>query len=56
MNDTVVIYDRIRENLGKFNQRNFDETANVSVNEISRTIITSLTTLLALVSIFILGR
>ncbi len=56
MNDTVVIYDRIRENLGKFNQRNFDETANVSVNEtLSRTIITSLTTLLALVSIFILG-
>ena len=32
MNDTVVIYDRIRENLSKFNQRNFDETANVSVN------------------------
>ncbi len=56
MNDTVVIYDRIRENLSKFNQRNFDETANVSVNEtLSRTIITSLTTLLALVSIFILG-
>ena len=56
MNDTVVIYDRIRENLSKFNQRNFDETANVSVNEtLSRTIITSLTTLLALASIFILG-
>tara|TARA_Y200000002_G_C22609775_1_gene633250 strand:+ start:308 stop:1216 length:909 start_codon:yes stop_codon:yes gene_type:complete len=56
MNDTVVIYDRIRENLSKFNQRNFNETANVSVNEtLSRTIITSLTTLLALVSIFILG-
>ena len=56
MNDTVVIYDRIRENLLKFSKINTDEIANISVNEtLSRTIITSLTTLLALGSIFTLG-
>ena len=56
MNDTVVIYDRIRENLNKHTRLNINETANLSVNEtLSRTIITSLTTLLALFSIYILG-
>ena len=56
MNDTVVIYDRIRENLSKHTRLNISETANLSVNEtLSRTIITSLTTLLALLSIYILG-
>jgi len=56
MNDTVVIYDRIRENLSKYFKMNIDEIANLSINEtLSRTIITSLTTLLALFSIFILG-
>jgi|TARA_B100001093_G_scaffold42104_1_gene35839 preprotein translocase SecF subunit len=56
MNDTVVIYDRIRENLLKYSKINTNEIANISVNEtLSRTIITSLTTLLALGSIFILG-
>jgi len=56
MNDTVVIYDRIRENLSKYTKHNISETANLSVNEtLSRTIITSLTTLLALLSIYILG-
>jgi preprotein translocase subunit SecF len=56
MNDTVVIYDRIRENLGKYTKLNISETANLSINEtLSRTIITSVTTLLALVSIYILG-
>ena len=56
MNDTVVIYDRIRENLLKYNNLKIEETANLSINEtLSRTIITSLTTLLALFSIFILG-
>ena len=56
MNDTVVIYDRIRENLSKYTKISIDETANLSVNEtLSRTIITSVTTLLALVSIYILG-
>ena len=56
MNDTVVIYDRIRENLGKYTQLNISDTGNLSINEtLSRTLITSLTTLLALLSIYILG-
>ena len=56
MNDTVVIYDRIRENLGKFHKLDISDTANLSINEtLARTIITSVTTLLALFSIFILG-
>ena len=56
MNDTVVIYDRIRENLNKFHKLNISDIANLSINEtLARTIITSVTTLLALFSIFILG-
>ena len=56
MNDTVVIYDRIRENLGKYHKLNISDIANLSINEtLARTIITSITTLLALFSIFILG-
>ncbi len=56
MNDTVVIYDRIRENLSKYTKLNISELSNLSINEtLSRTIITSITTLLALISIFILG-
>jgi preprotein translocase subunit SecF len=56
MNDTVVIYDRIRENLSKYNKISIDDIANISVNEtLSRTLITSVTTLLALFSIYILG-
>ena len=55
MNDTVVIYDRIRENLNKYNRININEISNLSINEtLSRTIITSVTTLLALFSIFVL--
>jgi len=56
MNDTVVIYDRIRENLRKLSSLKIGEISNISINEtLSRTIITSVTTLLALLSIFILG-
>ena len=56
MNDTVVIYDRIRENLSKFNNIGIDQISNMSINEtLSRTLITSITTLLALFSIFLLG-
>jgi len=56
MNDTVVIYDRIRENLGKYHRLNISDIANLSINEtLARTVITSVTTLLALFSIFILG-
>ncbi|MDA9623683.1 protein translocase subunit SecF [Pelagibacteraceae bacterium] len=56
MNDTVVIYDRIRENLSKYSKLNINEISNLSINEtLSRTLITSVTTLLALFSIFLLG-
>ena len=56
MNDTVVIFDRIRENLRKYNHFNIVEISNISINEtLSRTIITSLTTLLALFSIYFVG-
>ena len=56
MNDTVVIYDRIRENLGKYTRLKISETTDLSINEtLSRTIITSATTLLALISIYVLG-
>ena len=56
MNDTVVIYDRIRENLLKYTKISISDVSNLSINEtLARTIITSVTTLLALVSIYILG-
>ena len=56
MNDTVVIYDRIRENLLKYTKISVSDVSNLSINEtLSRTIITSITTLLALISIYILG-
>ena len=56
MNDTVVIFDRVRENLKKYSDIKIFEITNISINEtLSRTIITSITTLLALLSIFIFG-
>jgi preprotein translocase subunit SecF len=56
MNDTVVIFDRVRENLKKFSDIKIYELTNISINEtLSRTIITSVTTLLALLSIYIFG-
>jgi preprotein translocase SecF subunit len=56
MNDTVVIFDRVRENLRKFSDIKIYELTNISINEtLSRTIITSVTTLLALLSIYIFG-
>ena len=56
MNDTVVIYDRVRENLRKFSDIKIFDLTNISINEtLSRTIITSFTTLLALVSIYFFG-
>ena len=56
MNDTVVIFDRVRENLRKYADIKIFEITNISINEtLSRTIITSVTTLLALLSIFIFG-
>ena len=56
MNDTVVIFDRVRENLKKYSDIKIYELTNISINEtLSRTLITSATTLLALVSIFLFG-
>ena len=56
MNDTVVIFDRIRENLRKYSKISISDISNISMNEtLSRTLITSITTLLALFSIYIFG-
>jgi preprotein translocase SecF subunit len=56
MNDTVVIFDRVRENLRKYSDIKIYELTNLSINEtLSRTLITSITTLLALLSIFFFG-
>ena len=56
MNDTVVIFDRVRDNLKKYADVNIFDLSNQSINEtLSRTILTSVTTLLALFSIFFIG-
>ena len=56
LNDTVVVYDRVRENLRKFKKMPLAELLDVSINEtLSRTILTSVTTLIALLSLFFLG-
>ncbi|NVK18214.1 MAG: protein translocase subunit SecF [Methylocystaceae bacterium] len=56
INDTVVVYDRVRENLRKYKKMELPELLNMSVNEtLSRTVMTSLTTLLALLALYILG-
>ena len=56
INDTVVVYDRIRENLRKFRKEDVPSIINMSVNQtLSRTTMTSLTTLLALIVLFYFG-
>jgi len=56
INDTVVVFDRVRENLRKYKKKDLKEVLNLSINEtLSRTLMTSVTTLLALVSLFVLG-
>ncbi|MBL6799992.1 MAG: protein translocase subunit SecF [Candidatus Pelagibacter bacterium] len=56
MNDTVVIFDRVRENLRKYSDIKIFDLTNKSINEtLSRTLITSITTLLALLSIYLFG-
>ncbi|WP_292287320.1 protein translocase subunit SecF [Marivita sp.] len=56
LNDTVVVFDRVRENLIKYKKKDLKEVLNISINEtLSRTFMTSVTTLLALVSLFVLG-
>jgi preprotein translocase subunit SecF len=56
INDTVVVYDRVRENLRKYKTRPLDDLLNGSINEtLSRTVVTSLTTLIALFALYFLG-
>ena len=56
MNDTVVVYDRIRENLRKYRKQDLYDLINISINQtLSRTVLTSFTTLLALFSLYIFG-
>ena len=56
LNDTVVVFDRVRENLRKYKKTLLKDLLNMSINEtLSRTVMTSLTTLIALISLFILG-
>jgi preprotein translocase subunit SecF len=56
LNDTVVVFDRVRENLRRFKTRPLDEVLNLSINEtLSRTLMTSLTTLVALIALYVLG-
>jgi len=56
LNDTIIVYDRIRENMGRYNKENFGFIVNHSINEtLSRTILTSGTTLLVVLALFVLG-
>ena len=56
LNDTIVVYDRIRENVAKMRDRKFPVVVNTSINEtLSRTLLTSLTTLFTCVSIWVVG-
>ncbi len=56
LNDTVVVFDRVRENLRKYKKKPLAEVLNISINEtLSRTFMTSVTTLLALIALFVLG-
>ncbi len=56
LNDTVVVFDRVRENLRKYKKLELQQVLNLSINEtLSRTVMTSVTTLIALISLFILG-
>ncbi len=56
LNDTVVVFDRMRENLRKYKKKSLREVLNLSINEtLSRTVMTSVTTLIALLSLFVLG-
>ncbi|ETA52685.1 protein translocase subunit SecF [Ponticoccus alexandrii] len=56
LNDTVVVFDRVRENLIKYKSKDLKEVLNLSINEtLSRTFMTSFTTLIALIALFVLG-
>ncbi|MGV6839886.1 MAG: protein translocase subunit SecD [Planktomarina sp.] len=56
LNDTVVVFDRVRENLRRFKKKPLEDVLNLSINEtLSRTLMTSFTTLVALIALFVLG-
>ncbi len=56
LNDTVVVFDRVRENLRKYKKKELKDVLSLSINEtLSRTVMTSVTTLLALISLYVLG-
>ncbi|MBW1902050.1 MAG: protein translocase subunit SecF [Deltaproteobacteria bacterium] len=56
LNDTIIVFDRIRENLRRFRRRPFEEVMNASINEtLSRTILTSTTTLVVVLALYLLG-
>ncbi|MDP6390498.1 MAG: protein translocase subunit SecF [Alphaproteobacteria bacterium] len=56
INDTVVVYDRVRENMRRYKKMPLDELFNISINEtLSRTVMTSVTTMLALIALFVFG-
>lgn len=56
LNDTIVVFDRIREDLRKYHRQRYDEVINASINEtLSRTVITSVTTLVVILFLFFLG-
>ncbi len=56
MNDTVVVYDRVRENLRKFKKKPLADIIDLSINDtLSRTVMTSVTTLLALIALYVIG-
>ncbi|MBW2110559.1 MAG: protein translocase subunit SecF [Deltaproteobacteria bacterium] len=56
LNDTIIVFDRIRENLRRFRRRPFEDTMNMSINQtLSRTILTSATTLVVVTALFFLG-
>ena len=56
INDTVVVYDRVRENLRKFKIMKLEDVLNLSLNDtLSRTLLTSITTLIALLILFLWG-
>ncbi len=56
LNDTIVVYDRIRENMRRMRKETYEKVVNLSVNEtLSRTILTSVTTLIVIVILFLIG-
>lgn len=56
LNDTIVVFDRIREDLRKYHKHKYDDVINASINEtLSRTVMTSLTTLIVVLFLFFMG-